>query len=81
VPAKPIRASQRGDTITFRRTDAGVTNVYGISVATGEPRQITRFERGTFVGYAWIDDDTIAVAPSRTRSDAVLISDWRRGPR
>ncbi|HEY0876099.1 MAG TPA: hypothetical protein VGD94_21665, partial [Vicinamibacterales bacterium] len=79
--ALDLRWHPRGDTITFRRTDAGVTNVYGISVATGEERQISRFERGTFIGYAWVDDDTIVVAPSRTRSDAVLISNWRRDQR
>ena len=64
--------------ITFRRTDADVTNLFGITVASGEQRQITRFERGTFAGYAWIDNDTIVVTPLRTRSDAVLISNWRR---
>lgn len=67
-----------GEMVTFRRTEGDVTNLFGITVASGEQRQITRFERGTFAGYAWIDHDTIVVAPLRTRSDAVLISNWRR---
>ena len=76
--ALDLRWHPRGDTITFRRMDGGVTNLFGITVATGEPRQMTRFERGTFAGYAWVDDDTVILAQSRNRSDAVLISDWRR---
>jgi dipeptidyl aminopeptidase/acylaminoacyl peptidase len=78
--AAVLRWHPRGDTITFRRTDAGVANVFGIAVATGELRQITRFERGTFTGYAWIDDDSLIIVPSRNRSDVVLISNWRRTP-
>lgn len=76
--ALDLRWHPGGQMITFRRTDADVTNLFGITVASGAPRQITRFERGTFAGYAWIDDDTIVVTPLRTRSDAVLISNWRR---
>jgi hypothetical protein len=78
--ATDLRWHPRGDTITFRRTDEGVTNLFGITLATGEFARLTRFERGLFGGYTWIDDDTLIVSSLRTRSDAVLISDWRRTP-
>lgn len=67
-----------GKTITFRRLDRGVGNLFGIPVTGGEPRQLTQFSSGTFSSYAWTADGGLLLVRTESSSDVVLISDWRR---
>jgi hypothetical protein len=73
-----FRWQPSGNLITFRRLDRGVNNLFGIPLTGGEPTQVTKFSQGTFSSYDWTADGRLVLVRMETRSDIVLISDWRR---
>ncbi len=73
-----LRWHPRGDAITFRSTDRGVTNLFQIPLTGGAPTQLTKFQSGTFSSYDWTPDGGLVLVRTSTTSDIVMISDWRR---
>ena len=76
--ARDLRWHPRGDAVTFLRSTGGVTNIHAIAIEGGAARQLTNFERGVISTFAWIDEQRLALLSSDSRSDVVLISNWRR---
>jgi hypothetical protein len=69
---------QSNSVITFQRLDQGASNLYGLPITGGEPTRITKFPSGRFSSYDWTAEGTLVLIRTKSTSDIVLISDWRR---
>jgi serine/threonine protein kinase len=73
-----FRPHPDGKSLTFRRLDGAVTNLFSLPLSGGEPTQLTKFPTGTFSSYDWTADGNLVLVRTESTSDVVLISDWRR---
>ncbi|HEX6322538.1 MAG TPA: protein kinase [Vicinamibacterales bacterium] len=67
-----------GKRLTYRRTVAGVTNLYAVGLDQRPPVRITNFTEGMFSAYDWTADGRLVFVRTDSTSDVVLISNWLR---
>ena len=71
-----------GERVPVRRIAAWTggrgDNLFLLPLKGGEPRQLTRFREGAIFSYAWTPDGKIVLSRGEVKTDAVLITDWRR---
>ncbi len=67
----------KGGAITFRRNADGASNVYSLPIKGGLPVQITKFKKGLIDSYDWAADGKLVMSRGETKSDVVLISNYR----
>lgn len=74
-----IRWRPDGSELTYLREEQGVSNVWGQPLEGGPPKQITHFEAGQIVNFAWSNDGRqLALARGSESSDVVLIRNFRK---
>ena len=66
-----------GETIFFRAASGGAQNLFEMPIRGGEPKQLTRFTSGYIDGFDWTADGRLVVVRGTSRSDIVLIRDFR----
>jgi serine/threonine protein kinase/Tol biopolymer transport system component len=76
-----LRWHPNGKDLTYRRSVDGTAQIFAQPVQGGEPRQLTRLKGGFINGYDWLPDGKLVMARGTTRSDVVLISNFRAGSR
>lgn len=75
-----IRWHPDGKSLTVRRLNQGVNNLFTVSLNGGEPTPLTKFASGNFASYDWAPNDRLVLVRTQSTSDVVLISNWRRTP-
>ena len=72
------RFHPNGEAILFLRDVRGGSNIWSMPLRGGEPVQLTNFERNQIASFDWMPDGKLALVRSNTRSDLVLITDFRK---
>jgi serine/threonine protein kinase len=73
-----FRWDPKGEFVSYRATMGGVQNLFKLRLAGGEPEQVTRYTSGIIASFDWMGDGKLVVCRATTRSDAVLIREFRR---
>jgi serine/threonine protein kinase len=76
-----LRWHPDGKSLTVRRLDRGVSNLFSVPLSGGEPTPLTKFASGNFASYDWAANDRLVLVRTQSTSDVVLISNWRRAPK
>lgn len=59
--AGQVRFHPDGASLSFVRLQGGIGNVWRLPLAGGAPVQVTRFDRGTILGYDWLPDGRLVL--------------------
>jgi Tol biopolymer transport system component len=70
--------STDGQSMIFRRSPNGISNLWTLPLGAVEPKQFTRFDSDMIFSYAFSPDGTrIAISRGRTSGDVVMIRNFR----
>jgi Tol biopolymer transport system component len=76
--ASAPRWALAGDAVDYALTRSGVTNIWRQKLGGGLPKQITHFESGQILDFAWSHDGRqLALTRGSENSDVILISNFR----
>lgn len=71
----PLRWSHDGRSLAYVDHRGGFDNIWGQSIAGGEPKQLTNFEDSLIFSFDWMNDGSLVASRGVIMSDVVLISD------
>ena len=73
-----FRFHPNGQELLATRGSRGATNIWSIPLRGGEPVQLTTFEKGGIWSFDLMPDGRLAIVRAQSRTDLVLITDFRR---
>jgi Tol biopolymer transport system component len=75
---QPLRWRSNGQVLTYIVTQEGVSNIWGLPINGGPPRQLTNFTDGQIFDFDWsADGSRLVCARGQVTSDVILISNFR----